>query len=953
MRSTLIVALTAAVSWAVRIAAARETRNFNADWRFARGDPEEAAAPAFDDSAWTPVRLPHDWAIAGPFNADEPGHTGKLPWRGEGWYRKTFRLDADPGGRRAILLFDGVMSHPTVYLNGHEAGSWRYGYNSFWLDITGPAAFGLDNVVAVHADTRSHESRWYPGAGIYRKVTLILADAVHVPVWGVAVTTPDVTDARAHVRVRTTVTNATAQAHDVVLSSQVRDPAGRRAGGAETRRTLSPAEAFEFDQEVVVDRPQRWDVETPRLYSVHSAVSRDGRECDTLDTPFGIRTFEWTVNDGFHLNGRRLQLQGVNNHHDQGPLGAALLPRAIERQLEIMKDMGVNAIRTSHNPPAPDLLDLCDRMGLVVFDEAFDKWGGTAGFRGPTAEFVAGPIVPEIRNFILRDRNHPSVVVWSIGNEIGDILGNRDGRSPELVRRVVEMFRGWDPTRPTTLGCHMTVAVNPNSHVLDAVDIMSWNYDRKYAQARKRYPDKPAVYSESASAFSTVGYYELPLPRSKTDYSPAKQLSSHDRTAAQWSDLPDLEFRRMAEDRYCAGEFVWTGFDYLGEPTPFAREARSSYFGIVDLCGVPKDRFFLYRSLWNTREATVHLLPHWNWKGHEGRPVPVYVYTSGDEAELFLNGRSLGRRRKKSLAELATPRATALPAGRPSLASSEETDKGNRASLAADGDPETRWCAADGTFPQWWQTDLGAPTPLRFCTIDWEQDADGYRFRLDVSDDGTAWRTAADQRAAGVQSIQASLGLDATGRHVRIVVTGAKENQWASIREVRLNAESGGAENPYYAVTDVYRLRWNEAPYEPGELKAVAYRDGRKIGEAVRRTAGEPAALRLSPDRTDLRADGDDLSYVRVEAVDRDGIPCPLADVPVRFKVTGPADLAAVGNGDPLSLDPFVADRGRLFYGKAMAIVRTRAGNGGVIHVAAESDGLRAAEVRLGATNGF
>ncbi|RPJ80017.1 MAG: glycoside hydrolase family 2, partial [Acidobacteria bacterium] len=353
-------------------------QNFNSDWKFARGAHPGAEAVNFEDVSWTAVRLPHDWAISGPYEPEGDGHTGKLPWRGEGWYRKKFSLAANDTGKRVYLDFDGVMAMPVVYVNGREAGRWDYGYMSFRVDATDFVRFGESNVVAVHVDTRQHNSRWYPGAGIYRKVELVISDPISIAQWGTFVTTPEVSDGGAAVRVRTTIENHRDRAVSVKLDSELIDPLGRQLAKTRATATIAQNGAHEYDQGFKVSNPQRWDVTTPRLYKVISHVLVDEREVDSKETVFGIRTFEFTADDGFHLNGRRLQLYGVCLHHDHGPLGAAFYIRAMERQLQIMKDMGVNAIRTSHNPPAPELLDLCDRLGFVVWDEAFDKWDGTS-----------------------------------------------------------------------------------------------------------------------------------------------------------------------------------------------------------------------------------------------------------------------------------------------------------------------------------------------------------------------------------------------------------------------------------------------------------------------------------------------------------------------------------------------------------------------------------------------
>ena len=620
----------------------RQVVNFNRDWRFAQGELPGAEASGFDDSAWQPVRLPHDWAISGPFNPREDGYAGKLPWRGVGWYRKSFTLAEVDRGRRVYFDFDGVMAFPKVYVNGQLAGEWDYGYMSFRVDATPYVKFGQANVIAVLADTRRHGTRWYPGAGIYRKVTMTICDPVHVAHWGTYVTTPEVSDASATVRVRSTVENHSEAESKVDVEIVLLDPDGRVAATGSKSDTVPAGGSQELDQSLAVKNLQRWDIANPKLYTARTLVRLGGKVVDGEDTTFGLRTFRFTADDGFHLNGRRVQLYGACLHHDQGPLGAAFYPRAMQRQLEIMRDMGCNAVRTSHNPPAPELLDLCDRMGMVVWDECFDKWDGTADRvnREPLQEYGE----KQIRNFVIRDRNHPCVVIWSIANEIGPQSGRREGMSAENVKFMSDFVRKYDPTRPVGAAFHIPQMAAQG--ILESLDVGGWNYARRYSIHRERYPDKPIIYSESASALSTRGFYELPLPTGKTQYSRKMQVDSYDHNAAPWSDIADREFQLMEKDRFVAGEFVWTGFDYLGEPTPFSREARSSYFGIVDLCGIPKDRFYLYRSCWRPDVITVHILPHWNWPDRVGQNVPIYVYTNGDSAELLLNGRSLGRRTK-------------------------------------------------------------------------------------------------------------------------------------------------------------------------------------------------------------------------------------------------------------------------------------------------------------------
>ncbi len=792
--------------------APRRVENFNRDWKFAKAAHAGAEAADFNDAAWERVRLPHDWAITGPYEPQGDPHTGKLPWRGEGWYRKSFCLPAADAGKRVYLDFDGVMAMPTVYVNGQKAGGWDYGYMSFRVDATDFVKAGQSNVVAVHVDTRQHNSRWYPGAGIYRKVQLVINAPVHVAHWGTFVTTPRVMSDSATIRVENTVENHTAAAIEPEVEIRLLDANGKEVARQRVSFTV-PANGSEAGvATITLRKPQLWDIETPRLYRAVTRVSVAGKLMDSTETPFGIRTFEFTPNDGFHLNGRRVQLHGVCLHSDLGPLGMAFNKRAMERELQIMQDMGVNAARTSHNPPAPELLDLCDRMGIVVWDEAFDKWDGTATL--PQGVSITEHGRKQFSNFIRRDRNHPCVVVWSVGNEIFDLERLKYPDSPGLLRTMVGFVKALDTTRP--VGLAQCVPDSAKSELPAALDVAGWNYARRYATSRERWPNMPIVYSESASAYSTRGYFDdFPMPARKDDYPSTARISSYDHNSAYYSDPADVEFARMEKDRFVAGEFVWTGFDHIGEPVPFVaegwshftkrklakeEESRISSFGIVDLVGIPKDRYYLYRSYWAPEKRTIHILPHWNWPERVGKNVPVYVYTGGDSAELFLNGKSLGMRTKNPNAEV---------------------------------------------------------------------------------------------------------------------------------------------------VRDRYALRWLDVPYQPGELKAVAYRNGRKLGSTVMRTAGEPARLRLTPDRKSLKPDGDDLGYVLVEAMDQHDNLFPLAMNDVQFKLEGPATIAGVGNGDHHFPAEFQEDHVTLFYGKAILIVRASESKGGPIRVTATSEGLRKAEASL------
>jgi hypothetical protein len=589
--------------------------------------------------------------------------------------------------------------------------------------------------------------------------------------------------------------------------------------------------------------------------------------------------------------------------------------------------MGVNAIRTSHNPPSPELLDLCDRMGFVVWDECFDKWNHTAGRtdgQPPLREYGE----KQIRNLVMRDRNHPSVIVWSIANEIPPAPGDPEGLTAERVKFMSDFVREYDPSRPVGLGHHIVETAATN--IFDPLDFTGWNYDRRYWLFRERYPNKPIIYSESASALSTRGFYELPLPTSKTDFSDQKQVDSYDYNSARWSDIVDVEFDLMERDKFVAGEFVWTGFDYLGEPTPFDQDAVSSYFGIVDLCGLPKDRYYLYRSYWRPDTPTVHILPHWNWPDQVGKNVPVY----GDSAELFLNGKSMGRRQKAT----SVPRRENIAIGKLATASSTRNERSSPGQ-ASDGRTWSRWRAARNEPGEWWQVDLGEVQPVREVAVDFDGPAFGYQYEIKASSDGDNWQTIAGQREF-VQNWGDRLahGVETEARFVRVEFTRLRGDRTSvGIRDVSVFAVS------YYAVTDKYRLKWNDVVYEPGELRAVSYRGDTRIGEAMMRTAGPPAAIRLTPDRTKLAATGDDLCYLRAEAVDADGNLCPLADQLVRFAVAGPAEITAVGNGNPMSQEPFQASERKLFFGKAMLIVRTREGQSGEIQISATADGLQSA----------
>ncbi len=772
------------------ISQTREIFTLQKDWKFTKGNPENASETNFDATSWQDVTIPHDWAISEPFIIDGDGDTGKLPWKAEGWYRKQLEIPSSYKDKRIILIFDGVMAFPKIYINGKLAGEWDYGYNSFHIDVTDYVNFGGINTLAVYADTREHDSRWYPGGGIYRKVQLLIVNPIHVAVWGTYITTPIVKPNYADVRISTVVQNQSGNSEAIKVEQVILNSKGDEVARASISGSILAETTKDFEVTAQIANPIHWDLENPMLYKAVTTIYKNDEVIDSYSTLFGVRTIRFTADDGFYLNDKRVQLKGVNLHSDFGPLGVAFNERAMERQLEIMKSMGANAIRNSHNVAAPEVLDLCDKMGILVFNEAFDKYDAKIDLTSETnfEDFAQRNIL----NFVVRDRNHPSVFIWSVGNEIGDVQWNLNNGFKRL-HTMVNYVNKYDPTRQTTLvNDNMESA---NLRHFDYYDVHSWNYTRRYRLARQLEPNKSVIISESASTVSTRGFYEFPLPEKNEDFTKSLQVSSYDLNAPDWAEIADDDFMWQQDESYIAGEFVWTGFDYLGEPTPYGNKAvekigmtdkdasRSSYFGIVDLVGIPKDRYYLYKSYWKPEENTIHILPHWNWEGREGKKTPVFVYTNGDCAELFINGKTQGNQCKKPSSKISTER---------------------------------------------------------------------------------------------------------------------------------------------------FRLMWDEVVYEPGEVKAVAYKEGKRIGEKILKTSGKPYKIKLTPDRTILNAMGNDLSYVLVEAFDMEENLCPLADNKIEIILEGEGHIAGVGNGNPQSFEPFKSNIVNLFYGKAMVIVSAGLKNGNV-----------------------
>jgi len=753
----------------------RRRISFDQGWRFNLGEVVGGEKADLADAAWRSLDVPHDFSIEGPvgtnsatmdgpFDQKSPGgnSAGALNG-GTGWYRKTFDFPENAKGKRVFVLFDGVYMDSEVWLNGVSLGKQPYGYTSFQFDLT-PHLKPGSNVLAVRVNVQQPCSRWYSGAGIYRHVWLTITDPVHVALWGTYVTTPEVSETEAQVRVRTLVQNEGADGAKATQTTLIMDVNGKKIGEQQAVEQIAAGASHEFSQTIKVSNSRRWSVEDPYLYRAVSEVRVGDRLVDRCETPFGIRTIEFTADNGFLLNGKRVQIKGVCLHHDLGCLGAALHRRGIERQIEILKEMGCNAIRTSHNPPAPELLELCDKMGMVVMDEIFDEWiipksGMKFGYKRFFEEWSEKDLVAMIH----RDRNHPSVILWSIGNEIKEQAAPQGG---QMAKRLADICHREDPTRPVTSGVNKMGQAIQNGFT-KALDVVGMNYFTGEYQKQK---GKLLIAAETSSALSTRGEYGLEVkPGGKVAINtrPKNQCVSYDLDHPGWGCTAENSLLALKSAPWVAGEFVWTGFDYIGEPTPYGWPSRSSYFGIIDLAGFPKDRYYLYQSQW-TDKPVIHLLPHWNWKGLEGKEIPVWCFSNAESVELFLNGKSLGSK-----------------------------------------------------------------------------------------------------------DFKGSMGL---------------------------------------------HLEW-QVLYEPGVLKAVGRRSGQTITSEVR-TAGEPAKLVVLPDRKKIASDGEDLSYVEVRIVDKDGNLCPNADNTVVFDVKGPGVIAGVDNGDPTSHEPFKAAKHKAFHGLCLAVIR-------------------------------
>ncbi|MBT9881283.1 DUF4982 domain-containing protein [Bacteroides eggerthii] len=793
------------------------------NWKFAKGDIANAAEPKFDDSKWETVAVPHDWAIFGPFDRShdlqnvavtqnfekkasvKTGRTGGLPYAGIGWYRTKFDV---PVGKQATLVFDGAMSEARVYVNGKEACFWPFGYNSFHCDVTELLnEDGRNNVLSVRLENKPQSSRWYPGAGLYRNVHVVITDRIHVPVWGTQLTTPHVSSEFASIRLRTEIANA--GENNIRIVTEIVSPDGKVVATKDNTRKMNHNQPFE--QNFLIETPVLWSPETPYLYKASSRIYVGGKQMDEYITRFGIRSIEIVADKGFFLNGRHRKFQGVCNHHDLGPLGAAVNVAALRRQLTLLKDMGCDAIRTSHNMPAPELVELCDEMGFMMMIEPFDEWDIAKcknGYHRYFNEWAERDMVNMLRHY----RNNASVVMWSIGNEVPTQCSPEGYKVASFLQDICHRE---DPTRPVTCGMDQVSCVLENGFAA-MIDVPGLNYRaHRYVESYNTLPQNIILGSETASTVSSRGVYKFPVEKRAGALYGDHQCSGYDVECCSWSNVPDMDFALADDYNWTIGQFVWTGFDYLGEPSPYDTDAwpsHSSVFGIIDLASLPKDRYYLYRSVWNKKANTLHVLPHWTWPGREGENTPVFVYTNYPVAELFVNGKSYGRQRK-----LTAQESEAL----------QEKD------------------------------------PL--------------------------------------------------------------------------------------ALQRRYRLMWMNVPYEPGELKVVAYDNCDKpVEEKVVHTAGRPHHLELVADRTELAADGKDLAYITVRVVDKDGNLCPSDNRLISFSVKGAGRYRAGANGDATSLDLFHLSKMHAFSGQLTAIIQSSEQSGKIVFEA-KAKGLQTGKIVLSA----
>lgn len=779
-------------------------------WKFALHEQKGAEKTDYNDSQWQSVSIPHDWAIYGPFSRDydlqnvaitqngeskaslKTGRTGGLPYVGIGWYRRHLNIERfNASNNRIALLFDGAMSEAQVYINGQKACFWPYGYNSFWCDIT-PLLHrdGQHNIIAVRLENRPQSSRWYSGAGLYRNVHLIVTNTTHIPLWGTYITTPHVEKDFATVRLRTTVENRD-KAHKLKLETRIFNAAGNLVTSRTT--TECDPDGQPNEQNFLINRPMLWSPESPVLYEARTTLYIDNEPTDTYVTRFGIRSVEIVAEKGFFLNGVNRKFKGVCLHHDLGPLGAAVNRSAIRHQLQMLKDMGCDAIRTAHNMPAPELVELCDSMGFMMMIEPFDEWD-IAKYQNGYHRYFKDWAERDMQNMIRHYRNHPSVVMWSIGNEVPTQCDTQGYQVASFLQNICHRE---DPTRPVTCGMDQVDCVLGNGFAAQ-LDVPGFNYRvHRYIDAYNKLPQAVILGCETSSTVSSRGTYKFPFELKADAQYADHQSSSYDVEYCNWSNIPDDDLAMSDDHEWSMGQFVWTGFDYLGEPSPYDTDAwpnHSSLFGIIDLASIPKDRYYLYRSIWNTKASTLHILPHWTWSGREGKVTPIFVYSNYPQVELFVNGKSQGIRNKEKDSRL--------------------------------------------------------------------------------------------------------------GR---------------------------------------YRFIWDQMVYEPGELKAVAYdAAGKQVATETTYTAGKPHHLSISLSTKRLQPDGQDLVYITISSVDKQGNLCPTDNRLVHFSVKGAGHYRAGANGDPCSLDLFHLPQMHLFAGQCTAIVQAGQTIGNILF-AASAKRLKAA----------
>lgn len=804
------------------------TSNFNENWSFQLGEFTDAFSPNFDDQEWRLLDLPHDWAIEGEFSENNPSGSGggALPG-GLGWYRKKFIADKKLKGKKVFIDFDGVYMNSEVWINGHYLGKRPFGYISFRYDLTPYLLIGDENVIAVKVDNNEQpNSRWYSGCGIYRNVWLTVVNHIYVDQWGTFVTTPDITEESAIINVATKLKNETIEDAKLLVKTTILDASGRRINSTESDETVDASSGAEITHLLKVDNPERWSIENPYLYSVVSEIIHNGKLIDSYITPFGIRSFSFDSEKGFFLNGESIKIKGVCMHHDLGSLGAAVNKRAIERQLEILKEMGVNGIRTAHNPPAPELLQLCDEMGFIVMNETFDMWRKRKTPHDYSRYFNEWH-EKDLTDHMMRDRNHPSIFMWSIGNEVLEQWTHADADTLDikqanlmlnlernikdqtalneklsvnslLTQKLTTLAKQLDPTRPITAGNNESNEWN-HLFLADTLDIIGLNYHLEdFNLVKDNYPNKAFIATETTSALATRGYYKMPsdsayiwpiswdVPFNDSTYS----CSSYDNNHVPWGSTHEESWLKVKNNDYVSGLYIWTGFDYLGEPTPFWFPARSSYFGVIDLAGFTKDAYYFYQSEW-TDEPMLHVFPHWNWE--EGQEIDIWAYyNNADEAELFLNGISQGTRKKEE---------------------------------------------------------------------------------------------------------------------------------------------------------DILHVYWR-LKYTPGTIKVVTRKDGKEVLSHETHSAGKPYEIRLTPDRSIINADGNDLSFVTVEVLDKDGNLCPNADNLIYFDISGNGRVVGVDNGNPISLESFKEPHRKAFYGKCLVIIQGDKEKGNIL-LSASSENLDPSAVEI------